>query len=117
MYKHKNKHKYKPFTEAVRLVTKLSLPVQLLMKNPSKRLGYLKEEEEIKSHPFFRMIDWEKIEAREVQPPFIPKIVSMSIHLAGLLLNATKEHVENLIISKFLEKKMLDTIARNLVNY
>jgi hypothetical protein len=48
----------------------------LLVKNPSKRLGHQKEEEEIKSQPFFKRIDWEKIEAREVQPPFIPKIVS-----------------------------------------
>ena len=46
------------------------------MKNPSKRLGHQKEEEEIKSQLFFKRIDWEKIEAREVQPPHIPKIVS-----------------------------------------
>ena len=48
------------------------------MKNPSKRLGHQKEEEEIKSQLFFKRIDWEKIEAREVQPPHIPKIVSES---------------------------------------
>ena len=46
------------------------------MKNPAKRLGSINEEEEIKTHPFFKRIDWEKIEAREVQPPSIPKLVS-----------------------------------------
>jgi len=47
----------------------------LLVKNPIKRLGCMeKGEEEIKAHSFFRMIDWKKIEAKEVQPPFKPKI-------------------------------------------
>ncbi|KAH9400648.1 Calcium-independent protein kinase C [Tyrophagus putrescentiae] len=47
-----------------------------LTKNPSRRLGCvgLQGESAILSHPFFRDIDWDALEAKRVKTPFKPKI-------------------------------------------
>lgn len=55
--------------------------MQFMTKNPAKRLGCstsgeLSGEAAIRSHKFFRDMDWEALEQRKVKPPFTPKIVS-----------------------------------------
>lgn len=54
---------------------------QLLTKNPAHRLGCVASEggeAAIISHPFFSGIDWEKLNRKELEPPFKPRIVSPS---------------------------------------
>ncbi|KAK6352429.1 serine/threonine protein kinase psk1 [Orbilia blumenaviensis] len=67
--------------------TKLKLPfylspdakdllTRLLRKEPTKRLGYKMPQDlaTIKKHRFFRKINWEKLERRELEPPISPLI-------------------------------------------
>lgn len=53
-----------------------SLLTQLLVRDPSRRLG-VNGAQEIKSHPFFaRHIDWKQLLAKKIQPPFKPAVAS-----------------------------------------
>ncbi|XP_009607535.1 serine/threonine-protein kinase AtPK2/AtPK19 [Nicotiana tabacum] len=52
-----------------------SLLKGLLHKEASKRLGSgLRGCDEIKSHKWFRSINWKKLDAREIQPSFCPQV-------------------------------------------
>lgn len=41
---------------------------RLLVRDPTKRIT----SEELKKHAFFKSIDWDKLERKEVTPPFVP---------------------------------------------
>lgn len=52
-----------------------SLLKGLLQKDPSKRLGSgVNGSDEIKRHKWFKVINWRKLEAREIQPNFRPNV-------------------------------------------
>ena len=53
----------------------LVLFAQLLQREPEVRLGCMEDREPIRAHPFFRGLDWNKLERREIQPPFKPHVV------------------------------------------
>ena len=46
---------------------------KLFVSNPIKRLGY-RGADEVKQHPFFKGVDFDKVLRKEYKPPFIPKL-------------------------------------------
>lgn len=56
-----------------------------MTKNPARRLG-CGNENQIRSHPFFKDLDWVALEQRKVEPPFRPKVVS---NLDRIITNST----------------------------
>jgi hypothetical protein len=54
--------------------------VQLLRKNPERRLGATERDaEDVKKQAFFRNVNWEELLMRRVPPPFVPTIVRSRI--------------------------------------
>ena len=56
--------------------------MQFLTKDSNERLGCTASgDQSILDHAFFREIDWVKLEARQIEPPFKPIIVRKTIQL------------------------------------
>ncbi len=51
--------------------------MQLLNRNPSTRLGYMEKDNPIRKHPFFWEIDWDKLDKKQLEPPFKPQVVGL----------------------------------------
>ena len=54
------------------------LSLQLLQKEKEQRLGARKDFNEIMSHGFFSEINWSDLDARKIDPPYNPNVVSQS---------------------------------------
>ena len=53
----------------------------LLEKDPNKRLGGgEKDAQEIKEHPYFKDVDWEKVYNKKIKPPIFMNYMSKMIH-------------------------------------
>lgn len=54
--------------------------IQLLQRDPNRRLGSGKEDaEEIKRQPFFKDVNWDDVLHKRIAPPYFPKIVSHNL--------------------------------------
>jgi len=47
---------------------------KLLVREPKKRLGSVNDVDELKSHPWFKDIDWDLLYQKKIEPPFKPRI-------------------------------------------
>lgn len=58
----------------------ISSYIQLLEKDHTKRIGsQYSPAGDIVEHIFFRPIDWNLLEKRQIEPPFRPQVVSFSL--------------------------------------
>ena len=55
----------------------LDLVNRLLQRKPEQRIGY-NGIEEIISHPWFKNINWQKLEKKEIQAPYLPNVMDIS---------------------------------------
>ncbi|KAG5634640.1 AGC protein kinase Gad8 [Sphagnurus paluster] len=75
-----------------------SVMVGLLQRDPSKRLG-ANGGEEIKRHPFFHnYIDWNRLLAKKIQPPFKPSVESV-LDVANFDPDFTNEEAQDSVVT------------------
>ena len=53
---------------------------QLLILNPSERIGSKAGAKELKKHKWMNTIDWKKLGKKELKPPFTPNVFNLFIH-------------------------------------
>lgn len=77
--KDRNEMYDKILNQKLRLPHSLSSPCKdilagLLDKNCTKRLGARNDFADVKDHPFFAQINFEKLQKKEIKPPYVPRL-------------------------------------------
>ena len=81
---------------------------KLLEKNPKKRLGAQKGIEEIKNHPFFAKIDFNLVEQKKLEAPFIPEVENDTD-----VQNFDEEFTNEEVGMSYIPKKNMEMIKKN----
>jgi serine/threonine protein kinase len=71
-----------PFDEAVFGASARDLLSRVLEPDPRRRLGATRGAAEVREHPFFKGLDWERLEALELEPLFKP--ADRTVHAPAL---------------------------------
>ncbi|KAF8574539.1 kinase-like protein [Ramaria rubella] len=89
-----------------------SIMTGLLNKDPSKRLG-VNGGEEIMMHPFFKSIDWNKLLAKNIQPPFKPSVESV-LDVANFDPECASEALEEPLVT---DSKLSETVLEQFKGF
>ncbi|GJJ13083.1 hypothetical protein Clacol_007333 [Clathrus columnatus] len=89
-----------------------SVMTGLLNRDPSRRLG-VNGAEEIKRHPFFKSIDWNKLLAKKIQPPFKPSVESV-LDVANFDSEFTSEPAEDSVVA---DSRLSETVQKQFKGF
>lgn len=77
---------------------------RLLVRDPVKRLGY-NGGDEIKRHPFFKDIDWDKLNSKGYIPPYKPKVKD-SMDISNISSEFTSEKPMDSVVDDYLSESV-----------
>jgi len=89
-----------------------SIMTGLLNRDPTKRLG-VNGGEEIRRHPFFKSIDWNKLLAKKIQPPFKPSVESV-LDVANFDSEFTSEAPQDSVV---VDSKLSETVQEQFKGF
>lgn len=92
--------------------TARSIIMELLQRDPTKRLGS-NGAEEIKKHMFFASVDWTKLMAKKIQPPFKPSVTD-NIDVSNFDPEFTSEAPQSSVIT---DSNLSQTVQQQFVGF